>query len=95
MKRQVVWIHGFNVEPTRDTLNFNDTFRATLKRLLGFKEIGIAGDFYWHRQNLDGTETRVKLSYDHSPKTLRMRWRRDEKITWKRATVYRMGRTVV
>lgn len=95
MKKQVVWIHGFDPIPKRDTLKYHETFRVTFKRLLGFKEIGICGDFYWHRQNGDGTETLIELTYNHSPKTLHMRLCREEKITWKRATVFRMGRSVV
>jgi hypothetical protein len=95
MKRQVVYIHGFDREPARESLKYNDTFRATFRRLLGNKELGLDGNFYWHRQNGYGTETRVKLLYDHSPSTLRMCWCRDEKITYKRATVYRMGRSAV
>jgi hypothetical protein len=95
MKRQVVWIHGFDPKPKRESLKHNESFRATFNRLLGIKKLGVDGDLYWHRQNGDGTETRIKLSYDHSPKTLCMLWSRDEKITWKRETVFRMGRSVV
>ena len=94
MKRQVVWIHGFDPEPQILSLKHNETFKATFNRLLNIKKLGLDGDFYWHRQNGDGTETLIKLSYDHSPSTLRMCWCRDEKITWKRATVFRMGRSV-
>lgn len=95
MKRQVVYIHGFDREPTRESLKHNDTFRATFRRLLGIKKLGIDGDFYWHRQNGDGTETRIKLTYNDSPKTLHMRWCREEKITWKRKTVFRISKSVV
>jgi len=94
MKRQVVCIHDFDPEPQTLSLKHNETFRATFNRLLNIKKLGIDGDFYWHRQNQDGTETPIKLSYDHSPSTLHMRLCRDEKITWKRATVFRMGRSV-
>ena len=95
MKRQVVLIRGFDREPKRESLKHNDTFRATFRRLLGIKQLGLDGDFYWHRQNGDGTETLIKLSYNHSPKTLHMRCYHDEKITWKRETVFRIGKIVV
>jgi hypothetical protein len=95
MKKQIVCIHGFDPQPQTLSLKHNETFRATFNRLLNIKKLGLDGDFYWHRQNGDGTETLIILSYNDSPKTLHMHCYRDEKITWKRATVFRMGRSVV
>jgi hypothetical protein len=95
MKKQVVWIHGFDPTPKRESLKHNDTFRATFNRLLGIKKLGLDGDFYWHRQNGDGTETPIILFYEDSPSTLHMRWSREEKITYKRATVFRVSKSVV
>ncbi len=95
MKRQIVWIHGFDPQPQIHSLKHNDTFRATFRRLLGIKQLGLDGDFYWHRQNGDGTETHIKLFYNDSPKTLHMLSCREEKITYKRKTVFRVSKSVV
>lgn len=95
MEIQTVHIHDFEYNSKPYILRYDETFRRTLKRLLGVKEIGIAGDFHWHRQNTDGTETLVKLAYTDTPKSLHMRLNHAEKITWKREWVFRpMGRAV-
>ena len=87
MEIQTVNIHGYEYRPKKYILRYDEEFRRTLKRLLSFRDIGIAGDFHWHRQNTDGTETPVKLSYTDTPKSLGMHLKRMEKITWKRAGV--------
>jgi len=96
MKIQTVHIHGYEYRSQKYILRYDEEFRRTLKRLLSFKEIGVEGDFHWHRQNTDGTETPVKLSYTDTPKSLGMQLNREEKITWKKAGVFSpMKRRVV
>ena len=89
MEIQTVSIHDFHYSPKQYILRRGETFHRTFKRLLSFKEIGIAGDFHWHRQNPDGTETPVKLTYTDTPQSLGMHLNRVEEITWKKAGVFR------
>lgn len=88
MQIQTVCIDNFGYRPIERKFEYNETFERQFKQLLGIHRLHFNGDFTWHRQNPDGTETPVILTYTNTPSSLGMHLDRVEKITWKQAVVF-------
>jgi hypothetical protein len=88
MQIQTVRIYNFGFGPIERKFEYIETFERQFKQLLGHYRLNFYGDFTWHRQNPDGTETPVKLTYTNTPESLGMQLNHVEKITWKQAVVF-------